>query len=76
MDDATLQTILSRFDKLDTKIDGFAIQHADLRVDVETVKGDVAGLQSESMSGKIRDYIGYGVSLLMAAVFGIQMHGK
>jgi hypothetical protein len=50
MDNDTLQVILSRFDKLDEKIDGALREHSDLRVDVEAVKGDVALLKDKADS--------------------------
>lgn len=73
MEDATVQVILGGFRDLGKKIDDYAKQHADLRVEVESAKGDIASLKDESTSNKIRDYIGYAVSLVMAGVLGIHI---
>lgn len=70
MDDGTLNIILSRFDKLDTKIDGYAQSHANLRVDVEAVKGDVSALKTAEQSRTVKEYIRFGVNFLVAAIGG------
>lgn len=59
MEDATLQVILGRFDKLDEKIDGALKEHSNLRAEVVEIKTKLEPLVTDATFKRRAAYVGH-----------------